>query len=393
MDIASVHSAFAERGGAERYILEQAHQIKRYHRVVLFAAYSRTTDCYPELMNDLEIHELVGLRLPKLDLLSNLTLATLISSKCRKKLCSYDLILSHQEPAHWIAYKSKTPYVVQIHSLMTLLYPKFTEIGWSGDYSRLAMEVWAAKFSGRPLLRFMDQTAVRTADMIIAPPGKKIRSAIHEIYGSYPTQIPYGIDFSRHVPLNPCPVFSRYAISKPLILMVARPVPNKRIDLMIQMLPMILKEHPSATLVIACGLGRYVPVWRRLAQQIGVSSSTRILTFSEEELNALYMGANVFAYPSQAPETIGRSVIEAMSFGVPPVVWDNGWGPAEVVTRNTGYRAKPYDLYDFYDKILALLNDDEERRRMGRRAKNHVKESYSWKKVWPRMEKLMKSVL
>ncbi len=89
---------------------------------------------------------------------------------------------------------------------------------------------------------------------------------------------------------------------------------------------------------------------------------------------------------------MGRVPIEAMCFGVPPVVWDNEWGPAEVVKEGVGLRAKPYDADDFADKILILLNDSELRRRMGARAKLYS-QSFSWEQSGPYYEQALKDAI
>src|SRR5208337_5583713 len=138
MRVASLHIALAERGGAERSILEEAHYLKKMHDVTVFATYSRASLCYPELMNDLDIHQLVGIPFTKFDLLSNVAFGLFFARSFEHKFQSFDVLISHQQPAHWIAYNSKRPYVVQIHSLLTMLYPEFMgkSLLWDTDYDR-----------------------------------------------------------------------------------------------------------------------------------------------------------------------------------------------------------------------------------------------------------------
>jgi glycosyltransferase involved in cell wall biosynthesis len=158
---------------------------------------------------------------------------------------------------------------------------------------------------------------------------------------------------------------------------------------MIQILPKILRGHSTATLVIACPPGKYQTTLHNLAVRLNVASSTRIMSPTSLELNALYSAADVVVFPSQAHENAPRAVLEAMRFGVPPVVWDNGWGATDFVKDGLGYRARPYDLSDFLDKILTLLNDRDMRDKMGRSARSAA-EKYSWANVGPVFENILR---
>lgn len=391
MRIASLHSAFAERGGAEKSVLEQAHYLSRRNTVSLFATYSRPESCYSNLMRGLDIRELVGIPIDKFGLVINVALGLFLADSFRGRFTDFDLLLSHQQPAHWIAYGSKRPYVVQIHSFLSLLYPeRFNTFPWDTDFDRIAINM-AIDFGGRPVLRQIDQASIRCARKVLVQ-GSMLGRIIQEIYDVTPVKIPVAVDLSTYMRTDPKNVFDKYSISSPLILTVTRALPSKRPDLMIRILPRILKDHPTATLVIVCGKSPYQIHLRRLAGRLGVTASTRILTVGSEEINALYSGASVVGYPAQGLEAVGRVPIEAMCFGVPPVVWDNEWGPSEVVKDGVGFRARPYDADDFADKVLTLLNDDELRGRMGARAESYSK-SFSWERVGPIHQGILKDAI
>lgn len=397
MRIASVHVSFDEIGGAERCILEQAEYLKRNHDVGLFATYVKPS-ALPLDLRSLHIQRLVGFASPVFPLFTNMTIGTVLARTCGRSLGQYDIVLSHQQPAHWIAYRAKRPYVVQIHSLPTVLYPDFLEDREStlpplqSGYVRLGIRA-VASFGGRRLLRRIDQASVQGAQNALVPFGKMMRKTIHDIYGVNPLQIPFAIDFSHYSYTSPSQVFAKHSIKHPVILMVTRPVPIKRADLLIQILPKILRDHPTATLVIVSKEGRHTSFLRRLADRFDVGASTRIVSTTPCELNALYSGASVFAFPTQAPETVGRVIVEAMYFSVPSVVWDNGWGPAEIVKDGIGLRAQPYDLDDFLDKILSLLNDNDVRKRMGEKAKHHVVTQYSWPSAGRVLEEILQRAI
>jgi len=387
--IASVHSAFGERGGAERVILEQAHHLSRKHDVTVFGTYVWPEKCYPDLLEGLNMRQLVGIPVRKFDLLTNAAFGLFLSKGLANQFRSFDVLISHQEPAHWIAYCARRPYIVQIHSLLTILYPEFFRetYPWDTDYDRIAINL-VVDAGFRSFLRWIDETTVHGAQAVLVE-GRKIGDYVNRVYGVRCIQVPTAIDITKYQWSDPTPVFRKYSIRPPLILMVTRSLPSKRPDIMIRILPKILQSHPTATLVIACGESRYNHLWNNLARRLGVAESIRILSVAQPELRALYSGAAVLGYPSQAFEAVGRVVAEGMAFGVPSVVWDDGWGPAELVKNGAGLRAQPYDIDDFTDKCLALLNDEEMRRRMGDEAKRYVETKLSWENAMPHIVKVL----
>jgi glycosyltransferase involved in cell wall biosynthesis len=42
------------------------------------------------------------------------------------------------------------------------------------------------------------------------------------------------------------------------------------------------------------------------------------------------------------------------------VVWDDGGGPCETVVGKAGFRAKPYDVEDFAEKIMKTFDIDKQ---------------------------------
>lgn len=90
---------------------------------------------------------------------------------------------------------------------------------------------------------------------------------------------------------------------------------------------------------------------------------------SGEALARWYASADVFVFPSTT-ETFGNVVAEAQASGLPTVVVDRGGPPDQVEPGETGWIARPNDPVDLADRVEALLRDPEERRRMGRAARD-----------------------
>ena len=82
---------------------------------------------------------------------------------------------------------------------------------------------------------------------------------------------------------------------------------------------------------------------RALAEQIasaGLSNCVSLEPFVADPA-ALYRWADVVTMPSQRPESLGRVAIEAMAYGVPPLVTEIGGLPEVVEHERTGWVVPP----------------------------------------------------
>src|SRR5271157_3783926 len=180
-----MRSAFGEKGGAERSVLEQARYLRGKNNVTLFATYTRASNCYPRLMRDLDIRELIGIHIPKFDLVVNCAGGLLLASRFKNRFNDFDILFPHQQPAYWIAYESKRPYVAQIHSFLSILYPEhFKTFPWDTDFDRIAINM-IMDFGGRPTVRQIDQASIRAARKVLVQ-GTRIGEIIHEVYNVHP---------------------------------------------------------------------------------------------------------------------------------------------------------------------------------------------------------------
>lgn len=88
-------------------------------------------------------------------------------------------------------------------------------------------------------------------------------------------------------------------------------------------------------------------------------------------------GLDVFSVPTVYRESKGLPVLEAMASGVPVVQPDHGSFPEIVAATGGGILVRPEDPEALAAGLRRLMEDDEHRRRLGRRGRDVVHASYS----------------
>jgi glycosyltransferase involved in cell wall biosynthesis len=150
--------------------------------------------------------------------------------------------------------------------------------------------------------------------------------------------------------------------SGPLLGAVAVMRQQKRLDLLVDAAPEILRRVPDARVVIV-GNGPLAGDLRRRAETLalGAEPRFRILPFTPPASRYLRC-LDVFVLPSDW-ESLPIALLEALACGVPQIATDVG-GTREVVTPETGVLVPPGDVRALTDAACDLLTDRPRRRRM-----------------------------
>jgi len=107
----------------------------------------------------------------------------------------------------------------------------------------------------------------------------------------------------------------------PSLVVVGRLVPQKRIGVLIRLMPSLLDRWPDLTLDVA-GTGPEFTRLRGLVQELGLQHSTRLLGYvTEARKYELLAGSWLTVVPSEA-EGWGLTVLEANGVGTPAVAFD-----------------------------------------------------------------------
>jgi len=228
------------------------------------------------------------------------------------------------------------------------------------------------------LERFVPKS-VKTADAVVAV-SQTVKEDLVNRFNLDENKVfvaPNGVDEKRFARANPAKirkVKEKYGIKGEYFLFVSTLEPRKNLAGLLGAYEKLGKKIPA--LVLAGGEG-----WRnddameniKRMRQNGFSVITTGFV-SDEDLPALYSGANMLVLPSHF-EGFGLPIIEAMAAGIPVITSNKN--PMKEVGGNAALYANPKDTDDIADKISLLYTDNALREQLVRRGRANIKR-FSW---------------
>ena len=170
------------------------------------------------------------------------------------------------------------------------------------------------------------------------------------------------------------------------VVSIGRYVYEKGNDLLIRAWAKVEKSCQDWTLDIY-GMGNQTP-YKTLMQELGIDELRCRLHGSLADVKGVYLDSSVFTLPSRF-EGFGLVIIEAMACGVPVVAFDCENGPRNIITNNqNGILVKPFDVDEYTESLLRLMQDDQLRSQMGNHAYESSKQYYiediasQWKELF-----------
>lgn len=162
--------------------------------------------------------------------------------------------------------------------------------------------------------------------------------------------------------------------SNPTILYLGRIKKYKRVDLLVKILPEIIKKVPHARLIIA-GWGTEASNVVDLAMKSSLRRKITVMgPVNDEEKKLLLSKSWIFVNPSIS-EGWSIAVIEANLYGTPAIAFDVPGLTESIRHDKTGLLAQ--NVEDLTQKICETLTDSSLRERLGRNASEWAS-SFSW---------------
>jgi glycosyltransferase involved in cell wall biosynthesis len=171
-----------------------------------------------------------------------------------------------------------------------------------------------------------------------------------------------------HIPnsVPPTPLDPSDGMSK-LIVAAGRLEEVKRYDLLLRAFAKVHRLHPDWRLRIY-GHGNHYAALKALMRELRLHNCARMMgTYAP--IDTEWAKGAIAAVTSDF-EAFGLTIVEAMDCGVPVVATDCPQGPAEIISSGVdGLLTRPGDVDAYAEALVALIEDDETRVRMGRAAR------------------------
>jgi len=261
---------------------------------------------------------------------------------------------------------SSTPLVITNHGIMSASAPDWLNLLY---------------------LNTLGKWTLNTADKIICYTEDEKEYLINtlRISSSKVVVISNGVDTDKF-----CPREEHHQSNGLKILWAGRFVNGKGVEYLIRAIDILVKEVPDLHLTLV-GEGPERESIQTLINDLGLSDNIDIIDFVPyEEMPQMYQASDIFVLPS-LHEGVPRTVIEAMSCGLPVVVSD--FPHLHDLINGGGLMFPKRDIQSLVDVLRELACSKEVRLQIGRRAREKVIKDYSWESTVSRTLTLYQEII
>lgn len=321
-----------------------------------------------------------------------------------------------EHEVHWISFKPNTQgkikgvFFYEIKSLFPFnffelrkivkkLKPDILHAHYAGvngflasllNFHPFVLTAWGSDvlIAGKHFFRkFFVKHALRSADLITCDAmhmkDAMIKMGIEEDRMKI---IYFGVDVEKFSPTNEEKKIKNQIIS----LRSFEPVYN--IETLIKAVPLVLKDVNEIKLVLA-GDGSKKENLQKLVKELGVENVVEFIgRIFQENLPNYLNESSVYVSTSLSDAGIASSTAEAMACGLPCIITDFGDNKEWIKNNESGFLMPLKDYRFLAEKIIYLLKNPEERKRLGNNARKVIEEKNNYYREMEKMEKLYSSL-
>ena len=289
--------------------------------------------------------------------------------------------------------------IVREREIKTIAFGAAAPLGWMSSALRKAgaerivalthgHEVWWAKvFPFNLILRRIGSTTDSLTYL-----GEFTRTAISKALtpkGAAAMQkIAPGIDIEHFKALDATALRQSLGLAeKKVIVSVGRLVHRKGQDFLIESMPQILKQVPSAHLLLV-GQGPYRERLEKLVTEHSLQKSVSFIgRIQYKDLPGYICVGDIFAMPSRSRfaglevEGLGIVYLEASACGLPVIAGASGGAPDAVIEGVTGFVVDGTNTEEIANRAIQLLLDEKLRISMGSAGRAWIEKEWNWQ-IW-----------
>jgi glycosyltransferase involved in cell wall biosynthesis len=166
--------------------------------------------------------------------------------------------------------------------------------------------------------------------------------------------------------------------------------PVKGVSYLLDAIPAIVSEVPSARFLFLGGGAKERPALREKARALGIEHFVTFMGHRKDVLR--YYEVMDISVLTSLSEGLSITLLESMSHGIPVVATNVGGNPEVVVDGRTGYLVPPKNAHSLADRIVHLLRDPGLRLRMGEEGRQRVERDFQLRDVANRYLDLYRSM-
>jgi glycosyltransferase involved in cell wall biosynthesis len=290
--------------------------------------------------------------------------------RAEDELGRFDLVHAHDwlsaDAMAWVTAGRPRPTVFTIHST---------------EYGRCGNNFYEGE-SAR--IRQIERGGLHAADLVIAV-SEALKAEImwmYELTDEQVVVIHNGVRAARFAgSVDAGSVRAPYGVGveDPMVLFVGRLVAQKGPDLLLEAVPEVLEQFPTAAFVFT-GDGYLLQGLEHRSVQLGVAGAVHFVGYtSDGELERLFKACDVVCVPSRN-EPFGIVVLEAWSAGKPVVVSAAGGTDEFVDDGRNGVKVVP-EPAALAKGLLAVLGLEDRGRALGLQGRADARDRFTWAAV------------
>ncbi|MBE3101169.1 MAG: glycosyltransferase family 4 protein [Firmicutes bacterium] len=182
------------------------------------------------------------------------------------------------------------------------------------------------------------------------------------------------------------------AENEKIIFHIGRIVQEKGLQVLIDAIPLLLKDFQAFKVVIA-GKGPFLDTIKKHAAELGIEDKIYFTGFIDDATrNMLFRASDAAVFPSLY-EPFGIVALEGMAARIPVVVSDTGGLRETIEQEKDGLKFSSGSSKDLAAKLLYVLKNPEQSKKMAENGYKKVKNSYSWSDISDRVICIYNEVL
>ncbi len=286
-----------------------------------------------------------------------------VASRCVGRLCRRPVVTTLVNTTYEPEWRLDNPHMKGWKAWLTQMLDALTARWWGTQFVAITQSVKASA---------VRQLGLRPERIVVIPRGLAVDDQDRRVENTWTVRASLGWDGAY-----------------PVILNVARLVPQKGQTYVVAAMKDVVSRFPSARLVLA-GEGWLRPTLERSINEQGLQDHVTLLG-ERRDIPTLLRAADIFVFPSLY-EGLGNALLEAMAMGkacvvsrIPTLCEVTGDGAAALL-------ADPQSPSSLAEHLIRLADDDELAKRLGDRAREWVRSHYDIASVVAALESLFHGV-